>query len=104
MDRVLQALLRTELRFFIRKVFTTVSPGETYLHNWHVDAIAHQLMRVRSGESRRLLITNHRVRSNRSASRSPMSLGYSAMIRHATSSWRVIRATSRPNFTGSFAW
>ena len=56
MDRVLQALLRTELRFFIRKVFTTVSPGETYLHNWHVDAIAHQLMRVRSGESRRLLI------------------------------------------------
>ena len=56
MDRVLQALLRTELRFFIQKVFTTVSPGETYLHNWHVDAIAHQLMRVRSGESRRLLI------------------------------------------------
>src|SRR6202030_2655906 len=56
MDRVLQALLRTELRFFIRKVFTSVSPGETYLHNWHVDAIAHQLMRVRSGESRRLLI------------------------------------------------
>src|ERR1700716_512235 len=56
MDRVLRALLRTELRFFIRKVFTTVSPGETYLHNWHVDAIAHQLMRVRSGESRRLLI------------------------------------------------
>ena len=56
MDRVLQALLRTELRFFIRKVFTTVSPGETYLHNWHVDAIAHQLMRVRSGEGRRLLI------------------------------------------------
>jgi hypothetical protein len=31
MDRVLQALLRTELRFFIQKVFTTVSPGETYL-------------------------------------------------------------------------
>jgi len=56
MNRVLRALLRTELRFFIRKVFTTVSPGETYLHNWHVDAIAHQLMRVRSGESRRLLI------------------------------------------------
>jgi hypothetical protein len=33
MDRVLRALLRTELRFFIRKVFATVSPGETYLHN-----------------------------------------------------------------------
>jgi predicted phage terminase large subunit-like protein len=56
MDRVLRALLRTELRYFIRKVFATVSPGETYLHNWHVDAIAHQLIRIRSGESRRLLI------------------------------------------------
>ena len=50
------AILRTELAFFIRKVFATISPGETYLHNWHVDAIAHQLMRVHSGEGRRLLI------------------------------------------------
>src|SRR6266436_6777620 len=56
MDRVLRAILRTELPFFIRKVFATISPGETYLHNWHVDAIAHQLMRVHSGEGRRLLI------------------------------------------------
>src|SRR6266571_7892251 len=56
MDRVLRAILRTELAFFIRKVFATVSPGDTYLHNWHVDAIAHQLTRVHSGESRRLLI------------------------------------------------
>src|ERR1700676_4062574 len=56
MDRVLRAILRTDLPFFIRKVFATVSPGETYLHNWHVDAIAHQLMRVHSGEGRRLLI------------------------------------------------
>src|SRR5438132_6095890 len=56
MDRVLRAILRTELPFFIRKVFATISPGETYLHNWHVDAIAHQLMRVHSGEGRRLII------------------------------------------------
>jgi hypothetical protein len=49
MDRVLRAILRTELPFFIRKVFATISPGETYLHNWHVDAITHQLMRVHSG-------------------------------------------------------
>src|SRR5258707_9236514 len=56
MDRVLRAILPTELPFFIRKVFATISPGETYLHNWHVDAIAHQLMRVHSGEGRRLLI------------------------------------------------
>ena len=56
MHRVVRALLRVQLRFFIRKVFATVSPGEAYLHNWHVDAIAHQLTRVHSGESRRLLI------------------------------------------------
>jgi hypothetical protein len=52
MDRVLRAILRTDLSFFTRKVFATVSPDETYLHNWHVDAITHQLMRVHSGEGR----------------------------------------------------
>jgi hypothetical protein len=35
MDRFLQAVLRTELPSFIRKVFATVSPGEFYFHNWH---------------------------------------------------------------------
>jgi hypothetical protein len=44
MDRVLPAL-RTDLRFFFRKVFATVYPGETYSHNWHIEAIAYQLMR-----------------------------------------------------------
>src|SRR6266849_3037248 len=38
MDRMLRAILRTELAFFIRKVFATISPGETYLHNWHLNA------------------------------------------------------------------
>jgi predicted phage terminase large subunit-like protein len=56
MDRTLQAVLRTELSFFIRKVFATVSPGEAYLHNWHVDAIVYQLMRVHQGLTLRLLI------------------------------------------------
>lgn len=45
MDRVLQAVLRTDLRFFFRKVFATVYPGETYSHNWRIEAIAYQLMR-----------------------------------------------------------
>ena len=56
MNRVLQAALRTELSFFIRKVFATVSPGEVYLHNWHIDAIVRQLMRVHRGQTLRLLI------------------------------------------------
>jgi predicted phage terminase large subunit-like protein len=37
-------------------VFATVSPGETYLHNWHIEAIAYQLMQVHGGNTRRLLI------------------------------------------------
>jgi hypothetical protein len=56
MNRVLQAALRTELSFFIRKVFATVSPGEVYLHNWHIDAIVRQLMRLHRGQTLRLLI------------------------------------------------
>jgi hypothetical protein len=45
MDRLLEAVLRADLGSFVRKVFATVSPGQPYLHNWHVDAIVHQLMR-----------------------------------------------------------
>jgi predicted phage terminase large subunit-like protein len=56
MDRVLQAVLRSDLPSFIRKVFATVTVGEPYFHNWHIDAIAHQLERIDCGEIRRLLI------------------------------------------------
>src|SRR5215207_5059960 len=53
---VLATLLRTDLRFFVRKCFHTILPGTPYLPNWHVDAIVHQLMRVQAGEISRLLI------------------------------------------------
>jgi predicted phage terminase large subunit-like protein len=53
---ILAALLRTDLRFFVRKCFQTILPGTRYLPNWHVDAIVHQLMRVQAGEVSRLLI------------------------------------------------
>jgi predicted phage terminase large subunit-like protein len=56
MDSLLGAVLRADLTSFVRKVFATVSPGARYCHNWHVDAIVYQLMRVHTGESRRLLI------------------------------------------------
>jgi hypothetical protein len=85
MDRILQALLRNDLRFFFRKVFATVYPGEIYSHNWHVEAIAHQLMRVHAGKTPSWSISR-RARSSRCVSRLPTSLGFSAMIRHAASS------------------
>jgi hypothetical protein len=56
LDRLLQAILRESLAFFIRKAFATVSPGEAFLPNWHIDAIAHQLMRVHAGQTQRLLV------------------------------------------------
>src|SRR5260221_5137019 len=95
MDRVLRAVLRTELPFFIRKVFATISPGETYLHNWHVDAIAHQLMRVHAGEGRRLLI-NQPPRSLKSIC---VSVAYVAWLLGHDPTRRVIVAS----YSGDFA-
>jgi predicted phage terminase large subunit-like protein len=54
--RLLQALLRNDFRVFVEKVFLTLTPGQTYIRNWHIDAIAYQLERVRRGEIKRLII------------------------------------------------
>ena len=54
--RVFEAFLRNDLRVFIHKTFLTLSPGQEYIRNWHIDAIAYQLERVRRGEVRRLII------------------------------------------------
>lgn len=51
------ALMRQDLSSFIQRVFATVDPGSTYHHNWHIDAIAHQLERIERGEITRLIIT-----------------------------------------------
>jgi hypothetical protein len=54
--RTLEALLRSDFRAFVHKVFTTLCPGQKYVSTWHVEAIAWQLERVRRGEIRRLII------------------------------------------------
>jgi hypothetical protein len=54
--RTLEALLRSEFRVFVHKVFATLAPGQTYVRTWHVEAIAWRLERVRRGEIRRLII------------------------------------------------
>lgn len=51
-----EAMLRRDIGVFVVKVFKTVSPGDTYLHNWHIDAIVWQLRRMTNGENRRLVI------------------------------------------------
>src|SRR6476660_6573019 len=54
--RALEALLRNDFRAFVHKVFATLCPGQDYVSSWHVEAIAHQLERVRRGEITRLII------------------------------------------------
>ncbi len=54
---ILAAALRQDLGTFIAKVFSTVSPGDDYLHNWHIDAVVHALMQIHHGKNRRLIIT-----------------------------------------------
>lgn len=50
---------RTEsltLTEFVKQAWPIVEPGKTYLHNWHIDAIAEHLEAVTRGEITRLLI------------------------------------------------
>src|SRR6266851_8701360 len=54
---ILNAALRQDLGAFIVKVFSTVSPGDIYLHNWHVDAVVNALMQIHRGKRRRQIIT-----------------------------------------------
>ena len=54
---VLRVLIRCDLSSFIQRAFATVDPGNTYQHNWHIDAIAHQLERIANGVITRLIIT-----------------------------------------------
>lgn len=49
--------MRQDLGAFVVKTFHTVSPGVPYLHNWHIDAITHQLQESLDGRNRRLIIT-----------------------------------------------
>jgi hypothetical protein len=48
--------LRTDLPAFVRKTFGTVSPGSDYSPNWYIQAICHELEKVRRGETKRLAI------------------------------------------------
>ena len=53
---LLNAILRSDFCSFVRAIFPIVSSGDTFLPNWHIEAMAHALDRVRRGECRRLII------------------------------------------------
>jgi predicted phage terminase large subunit-like protein len=54
---VLAALLRTDLRSFVWKCFTTILPGTPYLQGKHIEAVVYQLLRVQTEKTARLLVT-----------------------------------------------
>ena len=54
---LLDAILRQDLSAFIEKVFYTATGGQSYLPNWHIDAIAHVLRWCMEGKLKRLIIT-----------------------------------------------
>ncbi len=49
-------ILRDIFDAFLRRCLITLNPGQPYLPNWHISAIAYQLDRVRRGEINRLII------------------------------------------------
>jgi predicted phage terminase large subunit-like protein len=54
---VLRALLAVDFMAFIEYTFGVVRPNVIFKSNWHIEAIAHALSRVASGELKRLIIT-----------------------------------------------
>ncbi len=53
---LLNAILRSDVTSFLHRSLFTLNPGADFLSNWHIDAIAHQLSRVRAGQVTRLII------------------------------------------------
>ncbi len=53
----LDALLRRDFASFLAKAFAEISGGDAFLGNWHLDAIAWELDRIRRGDDTRLIVT-----------------------------------------------
>src|SRR5882757_6956789 len=55
--RYLDTMLGQDFTAFVRKVFETVSPGDMFLPNWHIDAMTYAAELVIAGEVHRLIAT-----------------------------------------------
>jgi predicted phage terminase large subunit-like protein len=55
--RFLERLLQEDFSVFLRKVFETVSAGDQFLSNWHIDAMSYAAERVIEGKIKRLITT-----------------------------------------------
>jgi predicted phage terminase large subunit-like protein len=87
-------LLRSDLPSFVRKTFGTVSQGETFLPNWHIEAVTYQLMRVMMGQTSRLII-NQPPRSLKSIT---VSVAFVAWLLGRDPTLRIIVASYSAEF------
>src|SRR5258707_3931775 len=55
-EQIFRAILATDFRAFIDYVFGLLRPGTPFKPNWHIDAMAHKVSQVASGELKRLII------------------------------------------------
>ena len=57
MDKqVFNAILRSDFGTFVEKCFLHVTGGEEYFHNFHIDAISHQVNEILAGRVKRLIV------------------------------------------------
>jgi predicted phage terminase large subunit-like protein len=56
-ERIFRAILATDFRAFVDYVFGLLRPGTPFKPNWHIDAMAHKVSQVATGEVKRLIIT-----------------------------------------------
>src|SRR5580700_7117143 len=56
-SELLGPILRAQFVPFIAKCFSELNSGTPFHRNWHIEAIAHQLERCRTGANKRLIIT-----------------------------------------------
>jgi predicted phage terminase large subunit-like protein len=53
---LIKALLRSDFNSFLYRCMLTLNPGAAFMPNWHIEAIAYKLQRVRQGEATRLIV------------------------------------------------
>ncbi len=56
-QKIVDALLRSDFLSFLQKAFESASGGDSFAPNWHHEAIAWQLDRIRAADNTRLIVT-----------------------------------------------
>ncbi len=89
LQRTYLQALRTHYPSYLTKVFHTLNPGQSYINNWHLDAIAEYLSAMQEGTLQRLII-NMPPRSLKSVS---ITVGWSAYLLGHQPETRIITAS-----------